>query len=472
MAAGRNSRQKIYRSNNRISHKKRSNSVGALIFGLVIFSGFLAWQENRQNRQITLQNPIDVLKNVSETNRSKQIDPSEIGRVSYLNRNEYDRIDTAAASLNYSGTSVSELASLLSSYTNTELEKARIIYSWLAYHIDYDVPAFLGGEYGDVSPAGVLSSRKGVCSGYANLYVALAEKMGLEAAIVQGYAKGLGYITGSDRQINHAWNAVKIDGRWYLLDATWGAGGVSNDRFVRRFNPHYFATEPEQLIYDHFPSNTNWQLLATPYSQQEFDLLPKVSPQFFQMGLQLVSHKVEKIEAGDRVEIVLQAPEEVIASARLKQGDTLLPPTYHFVQRQGQYLKISASFPHPGLYELEIFSKLRQDSGDYPHAITYQIAAGATGAEFPLSYASFVENQAVLHAPMSKRLPQNSRVNFTLEVPSALDVQIIDTTSRQWTKLDPQGNLFSGVASVSTGSVRVAAKFAGDSRYWTLLEYN
>ena len=28
---------------------------------------------------------------------------------------------------------------------------------------------------------------------------------------------------------------------------------VNNDQFVAKFNPHYFATPPDQLIYSHFP---------------------------------------------------------------------------------------------------------------------------------------------------------------------------------------------------------------------------
>ena len=70
----------------------------------------------------------------------------------------------------------------------------------------------------------VLKNRFAVCSGYANLYQALGEKMGLKSAVVIGYAKGLGYLVGNASDANHAWNAVRINNSWYLIDATWGAG--------------------------------------------------------------------------------------------------------------------------------------------------------------------------------------------------------------------------------------------------------
>jgi transglutaminase/protease-like cytokinesis protein 3 len=44
---------------------------------------------------------------------------------------------------------------------------------------------------------------------------------------LDGFAKGFGYKIGEPLSTpNHAWNAVRIDGNWYLLDATWDAGVV------------------------------------------------------------------------------------------------------------------------------------------------------------------------------------------------------------------------------------------------------
>jgi transglutaminase/protease-like cytokinesis protein 3 len=194
-------------------------------------------------------------------------------------QNDYTNLDRYAATLNYNGTSTSELASLLSQYARTDIEKARIIYAWIAYHIAYDVESFFNGKYkyNSISPKTVLTTRKTVCSGYAELYKALATKMKLEVVIIEGYAKGYSYIPGAEFTVNHAWNAVKIDGGWYLLDSTWGTGSVNNShQFVPNFNSHYFATAPEQFIYDHFPVDSAWQLLPNPYSKKQFEDLPKL----------------------------------------------------------------------------------------------------------------------------------------------------------------------------------------------------
>lgn len=47
---------------------------------------------------------------------------------------------------------------------------------------------------------------------------------------LSGYSKGYGYKIGQTFQGNsdHAWNAVYLDGRWHLLDSTWGSGTVDD----------------------------------------------------------------------------------------------------------------------------------------------------------------------------------------------------------------------------------------------------
>ena len=54
--------------------------------------------------------------------------------------------------------------------------------------------------------------------------------------------------------MSHAWNAVFLGGFWRLLDCTWGAGKVEEDgTFIKELNEHFFLTDPDELIYTHFP---------------------------------------------------------------------------------------------------------------------------------------------------------------------------------------------------------------------------
>lgn len=47
---------------------------------------------------------------------------------------------------------------------------------------------------------------------------------------VPGYSKGFGYQTGQSfsGEFDHAWNAVYLEGRWHLVDSTWGSGLVDS----------------------------------------------------------------------------------------------------------------------------------------------------------------------------------------------------------------------------------------------------
>ena len=56
---------------------------------------------------------------------------------------------------------------------------------------------------------GALVEHEAVCQGYALAYQYLLEKYGIDSAMA------------SSKNINHAWNVVKINGKWYQTDVTW-----------------------------------------------------------------------------------------------------------------------------------------------------------------------------------------------------------------------------------------------------------
>ncbi|UCC68536.1 MAG: hypothetical protein JSV79_00960, partial [Armatimonadota bacterium] len=114
-----------------------------------------------------------------------------------------------------SATSVESLALYLRQRTRDERERARAAFSWIAHNVSYD--GSLRRE--NARPEGVLAARRAACYGYAVLFEALAEAMGVEAEIVTGHGKGRGYQPGQGRDSaqDHSWNAVKTNGAWGLV---------------------------------------------------------------------------------------------------------------------------------------------------------------------------------------------------------------------------------------------------------------
>ncbi len=88
---------------------------------------------------------------------------------------------------------------------------------------------------------------------------------GIETIKISGFGKGYDYQPGARlASPNHAWNGVKIDGRWYLIDSAWGA------YFTKKA---YFLASPSDFIISHYPVYQKWQLLKTPITKKQFRYL-------------------------------------------------------------------------------------------------------------------------------------------------------------------------------------------------------
>lgn len=168
-----------------------------------------------------------------------------------------------------------ELARALCKDLKTDSEKARVLFTWLALNMRYDLDAAgkegpkanSEAEYHDKRVKIAFRKGKGVCMDYALLYQQMAREVELECAFILGNSKG-SLLGGWE---SHAWNAVKIEGQWKLLDVTWGAGHVDEQqKFKQVFQPGYFFTEPRVFALDHFPEEAKWQLLDNPIPKNTF----------------------------------------------------------------------------------------------------------------------------------------------------------------------------------------------------------
>jgi len=181
------------------------------------------------------------------------------------------------------------LSQYLTQPAQTEIEKARVLFTWVATHIRYDDIAFNSANYADYSAESVLKNKSAVCEGFSNILEALCISIGLEAKKITGYAKGYGYIQGSPfSETNHAWNAIKINNKWRLFDATWAGCYAKNVKgkmvSTIRFEPYWFDVNPKAFIFTHLPEQPNWQLTDSSLTLVKFVKLPYLNESFFKMG--------------------------------------------------------------------------------------------------------------------------------------------------------------------------------------------
>ena len=238
---------------------------------------------------------------------------------------------------------MASLAAFLVAPARNEREKARAIYRWVTAFIDYAPQGVTASASTalDPTPEEVLARGTAVCAGYSDLFTALARAAGLEAESITGYGKGSAYEAGEPvaGPTNHAWNAVKVDGQWRLVDCTWGAGVVEDHSYVKGFNPFYFLTSPLAFSWLHFPVDPRWQLRDPPLTLAEFEALPLVRHPFFEYSLDLVSHPFAIIRASlPRTTILIASPPGValLAAAHCPPTATI-PANIPIHARRGQH---------------------------------------------------------------------------------------------------------------------------------------
>ena len=195
------------------------------------------------------------------TNLSAQIKPS------------FAKIDAHARSAPKSlEDDLPALVQYLVTPATTDIEKARSIFTWLIYALDFDNRAYRhGNKRLNRTVRDILRRRKAVCFGYAQLFQQLCKHAKLPCQIISGYTKTGLYDRHPLTEPNHAWNAIKLDGQWYLLDATW-ASNLRNqpNAFMRNYQQDYFLTSPELFVIEHLPADPMWQLSNSPITAKQF----------------------------------------------------------------------------------------------------------------------------------------------------------------------------------------------------------
>jgi len=211
--------------------------------------------------------------------KQKKLPPSQFARIDKHAANTPKKYEK----------SLSELANYLVIPAANETEKVRSLFSWIAFHIKYDDEEYNANAIKSYNAQEIINRKKGVCDGYSTLLSALCEEAGLQSKKIIGYAKGYGYSPGRKfDDTNHAWNAVKIDGQWKLMDATWasGYGKAKNGKMVSisRFDEYWFDVDSREFIFTHLPEEQKWQFTPDLISLPRYEQLPNVGKAFFKNG--------------------------------------------------------------------------------------------------------------------------------------------------------------------------------------------
>ncbi|RIV19841.1 Kyphoscoliosis peptidase [Fibrisoma montanum] len=282
----------------------------------------------------------------------------EIPRPSKFVEIDYTTIDSYAKSAPESAArNLNTLSDYLTAPARSELAKARSVYAWISSHVKYDMSTYSGRTYSsEVDYATkVLRSRRTVCTGFALLYKHLLKRAGIEVVNIKGYARTNDNEAGQPIQrVDHEWNAVKLDGDWYLLDLAWAQTTARNGEP----NDFYFLTEPSAFIANHFPTDPRWQLLSPALSKAQFDQFPKLYDAYFRLGFDRNFPKTGLIRTGDALTLTLRSESDVEFMCSVgRPGNSQLTNIPVTVRQSDDTYQLTTSVPKSGNWTLYLFAK-------------------------------------------------------------------------------------------------------------------
>jgi hypothetical protein len=197
----------------------------------------------------------------------------------------------AALYSNHSLQDLQRLAHKLTASLQTEEEKFRSIHTWVCSNIEYDYSLYLVNKKKREQFANkpkemsdwnkkfrarvfkkLLYEKKTICTGYAYLIRELAIHAGIACVIIDGYGRTVQSNIGGAGTPNHSWNGVRLNGKWYLCDATWSSGAIDSRSgiFYKKYENCFFLSEPSLFIRNHYPLDSAWMLLPNKPTLHEF----------------------------------------------------------------------------------------------------------------------------------------------------------------------------------------------------------
>lgn len=186
---------------------------------------------------------------------------------------DFTAVDAYATHLSLRYNDIEQIADTLTAPFDTELEKARAVFIWITEHIAYDCGSEnrLEAEpetaldplyYSQVQLSNILNTRRTRCEGFSFLFKLMCNLAEIQCTQLEGYARfGGENVDPATVRPNHAWNAAFLDGAWYEIDVTAGAGQCEGRRFRKNRQDLYFLMSDKLLRRTYIPIDDGRRLL-------------------------------------------------------------------------------------------------------------------------------------------------------------------------------------------------------------------
>ncbi|MFY7669813.1 transglutaminase domain-containing protein [Tenacibaculum sp. MEBiC06402] len=206
---------------------------------------------------------------------------------------------------------------------STNINKVKATYAWITLHIKYQVSnskfihepeqiVYFDNEdlsrkiraKNDRLVEESIKDKSGVCEHMALTLKKLCDYFNIENELVKGYVRNNPEDIGIKPKFkNHIWNAVKLEGRWLMIDATYG---IDYDRNLDRpeCNFSYFDISTKQMRLTHYPSKKRWADYLNQFTINKFSALPMFWDGFIKAKAELVSPVSGKLNNSEKKKFI------------------------------------------------------------------------------------------------------------------------------------------------------------------------
>ena len=154
------------------------------------------------------------------------------------------------------------------------------LHDYLAYNTAYDMINYKKNTLGpDVYSAyGPLVNGQAVCQGYSEAFRLLLNEYGIESKIV------------TSQYLNHAWNQVYLNGKWYHVDVTWDDPTMSNNTMVTSTEDIYGICQHKNFLVD------DETIISTGHREWDGGFETCTSKDYINTGITKVNSRAYKVD--------------------------------------------------------------------------------------------------------------------------------------------------------------------------------
>jgi len=373
--------------------------------------------------------------------------------------------------------------------TNLSLvEKAWLDFKWVAENIEYDFAGVNDYNY-DISPEATFNRGKSICSGYAGLYKDIGDYLGLTIERIGGFSKGFNFNLGEsiDDSEKHEWNAVQIDGDWYFIESTWGAGFSSDQKnFTKKFTPYYFFTPPQEFVRGHLPFEPKWQLLpkTKKVSQQTFMEFAPLKSDFFTLGFNKIDPDYTFNDVKEKGKISLYFEKEKSSKKRLAvmgklyslKDDQEIPNSILEIPKKDCF-EVNYLINKKGEYKLKIFGN-DGSVKEYNELCTLKLTTVKDSSKpwaFPATTSLYHNSDIEIIQPDNGILYEGDKINFEFKTTTfdQLFIGISTEKGASFTEMNKKKNVFKEEDVLIYGKkILISCRGEKENSYNSIMEYN